>query len=152
MGRIVVVHGPNLNLLGVREPEIYGHESLEDINRRLEQLVQPLGIDIEFFQSNHEGELVDYLQSVRARADFVIINAGALTHYSIALHDALRALGKPVIEVHLSNPYAREEFRHHSYVAPVAMGGVFGLGSLSYRLAVLAAVARLAPDKVEPWA
>jgi len=141
---ILVINGPNLNLLGTREVEIYGTQTLDAINRELERLAESRGVHIEFFQSNHEGELIDRIQAARGRAGCIIINAGALTHYSIALHDALRAVELPVIEVHLSNPYAREDFRHRSLVSPVAVGGVFGLGSLSYRLAVEAACELLA--------
>lgn len=138
-GGILVINGPNLNLLGQREPSLYGTQSLEEINRELESMATAAGIAIEFFQSNHEGELVDRIQQVRGDCEIIIINAGALSHYSIALHDALRAVNIPVIEVHLSNIYAREEFRHHSLISPVAVGGIFGFGALSYRLAVMAA-------------
>jgi 3-dehydroquinate dehydratase-2 len=138
-GGILVINGPNLNLLGQREPSLYGTQSLEEINQDLESMATTVGIRIEFFQSNHEGELLDRIHQARDDFELIIINAGALSHYSIALHDALRAVNIPVIEVHLSNIYAREEFRHQSLISPVAQGGIFGFGALSYRLAFLAA-------------
>ncbi|MDD2373373.1 MAG: type II 3-dehydroquinate dehydratase [Syntrophomonadaceae bacterium] len=136
---ILVINGPNLNLLGQREPALYGNQSLGEINQELERMASASGIGIEFFQSNHEGELVDRIQQARDDFELIIINAGALSHYSISLHDALRAVNIPVIEVHLSNIYTREEFRHKSLISPVAVGGIFGFGALSYRLAFLAA-------------
>ena len=138
-GGIMVINGPNLNLLGRREPALYGNQSLEEINQELEEMASATGIRVEFFQSNHEGELVDRIQQARDDFELIIINAGAFSHYSIALHDALRAVNLPVIEVHLSNIYTREEFRHQSLISPVAVGGIFGFGALSYRLAFLAA-------------
>lgn len=138
-GGILVLNGPNLNLLGQREPTLYGNQSLEEINQELEEMASATGIRVEFFQSNHEGELVDRIQQARDDFELIIINAGAFSHYSIALHDALRAINLPVIEVHLSNIYTREEFRHQSLISPVAVGGIFGFGALSYRLAFLAA-------------
>ncbi len=138
-GGILVLNGPNLNLLGQREPTLYGNQSLEEINQELEEMASATGIRVEFFQSNHEGELVDRIQQARDDFELIIINAGAFSHYSIALHDALRAVNLPVIEVHLSNIYTREEFRHQSLISPVAVGGIFGFGALSYRLAFLAA-------------
>jgi 3-dehydroquinate dehydratase-2 len=140
---IFVLNGPNLNLLGTREPEVYGSDTLDDIAGALEDRAQELGLRIELRQSNHEGHLIDWLheaQAVGARA--VILNAGALTHTSIALHDAVKAIVTPVIEVHLSNPYAREPFRSRSYVSLVARGTITGLGSMGYQLA-LDAAARL---------
>jgi len=138
-----VLNGPNLNLLGTREPEIYGKESLDDIGALLVERARGLKVAIEMRQSNHEGHLVDWLHEANAnKAKAVILNAGALTHTSIALHDAVKAIKVPVIEVHLSNPYAREEFRHHSHISAVARGTVTGLGSLGYQLA-LDAAARL---------
>ena len=131
----MVINGPNLNLLGRREPALYGNQSLEEINQELEEIASAAGIRVEFFQSNHEGELVDRIQQARDDFELIIINAGAFSHYSIALHDALRAVNLPVIEVHLSNIYTREEFRHQSLISPVAVGGIFGFGALSYRLA-----------------
>ena len=140
---IYVLNGPNLNLLGTREPEIYGSDTLDDIATALEERGDELGLAIDMRQSNHEGHLVEWLQEANAKgAKAVILNAGALTHTSIALHDAVKAMKVPVIEVHLSNPYAREAFRHHSYIASVARGTVTGFGALGYQLA-LDAAARL---------
>ncbi|MHB1419256.1 MAG: type II 3-dehydroquinate dehydratase [Bacillota bacterium] len=138
--KILVVHGPNLNLLGEREPGIYGSISLEAINGRLAELAQKEGAQISFFQSNHEGEIVDRLHQARTSEDYIILNPGALTHYSIALRDAVAAIKVPVMEVHLSNIYAREEFRHHSVIAPVAVGQISGFGATSYILAFYAAL------------
>ena len=137
---VFVLNGPNLNLLGLREPEIYGSDTLDDIAERLEERAAALALDIDMRQSNHEGHLVDWLheaQAVDARA--VLLNAGALTHTSIALYDAIRAIRTPVIEVHLSNPAARERFRHRSYVAQAAKGTIAGFGALGYLLALEAA-------------
>lgn len=140
---IYVLNGPNLNLLGTREPEIYGSETLDEIAGMIEDRAKELGLAVEIRQSNHEGHIVDWLQEANAKgAKAVILNAGALTHSSVAIHDAVKAIGVPVIEVHLSNPQARETFRHHSFVTPVARGIVAGFGSLGYRLA-LDAAARL---------
>ncbi|WP_129790533.1 type II 3-dehydroquinate dehydratase [Sphingosinicella sp. CPCC 101087] len=140
---IYVLNGPNLNLLGLREPEIYGSDTLDDIAERLEERAGALGVRLEIRQSNHEGHLVDWLHEARLQgAKAVIINAAAFTHTSVALHDAVKAIGLPVIEVHLSNPQAREPFRHHSYIASVARGTIAGLGALGYELA-LDAAARL---------
>lgn len=142
-GTIYVLNGPNLNLLGTREPEIYGHETLDDIAAMLDDRAQQLGLTIDLRQSNHEGHLVDWLHEARAEgAQAVILNAGALTHTSVALYDAIKAIALPVIEVHLSNPHAREAFRHHSYIGPVARGVICGLGAHGYLLA-LEAAARL---------
>jgi 3-dehydroquinate dehydratase-2 len=140
---IYVLNGPNLNLLGTREPEIYGTETLDEIAGMLEDQAKELGVSVDVRQSNHEGHLIDWLHEARSEgAKAVILNAGAFTHTSIALHDAVKAIGVPVIEVHLSNPHAREHFRHKSYVAPVARGTISGFGSLGYKLA-LDAAARL---------
>ena len=140
---IYVLNGPNLNLLGLREPEIYGVDTLDDIAARLEDHARGLGVKVEIRQSNHEGHLVDWLHEASAQgAKAVLLNAGAFTHSSIALHDAVKAISVPVIEVHLSNPAARESFRHHSYVARAAKGSITGLGALGYELA-LDAAARL---------
>lgn len=140
MHRIVVLNGPNLNLLGVREPGVYGNVSLDQIEQKMQEVADKRGVELEFYQSNHEGELIDIIQSCRGEADCLIINAGGLTHYSVSLHDALRTVEVPVIEVHMTNIYAREEFRQRSLVSPVAIGGIFGFGSASYYLALQAAL------------
>jgi len=140
---IFVLNGPNLNLLGTREPEIYGSDTLDDVAGRLEDRARQLGLAIDMRQSNHEGHLIDWLHEANAQgARAVILNAGAFTHTSIALHDAVKAIAVPVIEVHLSNPQARESFRRRSYIAPVANGTITGFGALGYELA-LDAAARL---------
>ena len=140
--RVLVLHGPNLNLLGQREPEIYGSTTLADINASLLELSRELGLEVESFQSNHEGALVDRIQAAREQYAAIIINGGAYTHTSVAILDALLAVGLPVVEVHLSSLYKREEFRHHSYLARVAVGQVYGFGAQSYLLG-LRAVATL---------
>lgn len=141
MAKIVyVLNGPNLNLLGVREPEIYGHDTLDDIAALLEDRAAALNLSIEMRQSNHEGHLVDWLHEAQAEgAHAVLLNAGAFTHTSLALHDAIKSITTPVIEVHLSNPHAREEFRHKSYVGMTAKGSIAGFGAKSYVLALEAA-------------
>lgn len=137
---VFVLNGPNLNLLGVREPEIYGAETLDDIASRLEDRARPLGIEIEMRQSSHEGHLVDWLHEAQAiGAKAVIVNAGALTHTSLALYDAIRSIKTPVIEVHISNPAAREAYRHKSYVGMAALGSIAGFGAYGYELALDAA-------------
>jgi 3-dehydroquinate dehydratase II len=133
---IFVLNGPNLNLLGVREPSIYGAETLADVRRRTEARAQALGLAIDFRQSNLEGELVTWIQEAREKARGIILNAGAYTHTSIAILDALGAAEKPVIELHLSNVFRREGFRHHSFVAPAAQGVICGFGPKGYELAV----------------
>lgn len=139
---IYVLNGPNLNLLGSREPEIYGHETLDDIAARLDDKARDEGADIEFRQSNHEGHLVDWIHEAQSdNAAAILLNAGAFTHTSLALYDAIRAVDVPVIEVHLSNPSAREDFRHQSHVGKAAMGTISGFGALSYLLALDAALA-----------
>jgi 3-dehydroquinate dehydratase-2 len=134
--RILVLHGPNLNLLGRREPHIYGKETLADINARLEALASELGAELVIVQSNHEGVLIDTLQANMDKADGAIINPAGITHYGVPLHDAIAAMPFPVIEVHLSNIAAREEWRHRSMVAPVADGTIQGLGWRSYTAAL----------------
>ncbi len=133
---IYVLNGPNLNLLGVRQPEIYGHDTLDDVETLCRFTADRLGLEIDFRQSNHEGVLIDSIQEARLKAAGIVINAGAFTHTSVALLDALNASDKPVIEVHLSNIFKREAFRHHSYVSPAARGGIFGLGPKGYALAL----------------
>ena len=135
---ILVLHGPNLNLLGSREPGIYGHITLESINARLVELGEELGVNVVAQQSNHEGVLIDALHS--SQDDAIVINAGALTHYSYALRDAIAASAIPVVEVHLSNTAAREEWRHTSVISEVCAGSIFGFGVLSYELGLRAAV------------
>lgn len=135
--RILVLHGPNLNLLGTREPEIYGSTTLADIDSSLQALAAEAGATLESLQSNHEGVLVDRIQAAgRDGTTFVVINAGAYTHTSVAIRDALAGIKLPVIEVHLSNVYRREPFRHHSYLSDIAVGVIAGLGAESYRAAV----------------
>lgn len=142
--RILVLNGPNLNLLGQREPQTYGHETLADIEALCRRTATPLGIAVDFRQSNHEGELVTWIQEARLGTDGIVINPAAYSHTSVAIHDALRAVALPVIEVHLSNIHTREPFRHHSYVSSVAMGVICGLGSAGYRLAIEAFAEKLA--------
>jgi 3-dehydroquinate dehydratase-2 len=137
---VLILHGPNLNLLGTREPEIYGKTTLREINQRLVGLGRELGVKVETFQSNGEGAIVDRIQEARGRIDVLIINPAAYTHTSIAIRDAIAALDAPVIEVHLSNVYKREPFRHHSTIADVAEGRIMGFGVESYVLALRAAV------------
>jgi 3-dehydroquinate dehydratase II len=137
---IYVLNGPNLNMLGLREPEIYGSDTLDDIAGMLEDRAHELGVDIDLRQSNHEGHLVDWIQEANARgAKAVLLNAGAYTHTSVAVHDAIKSVTVPVIEVHLSNPHKREEFRHRSFVGMAAKATVAGFGALSYSLALDAA-------------
>ena len=137
---VYVLNGPNLNLLGMREPEIYGSDTLDDIAGRLEDKAKGLGLAIDLRQSNHEGHLIDWLHEAQAKgAKAVIINPGGFTHTSVALHDAVKAIEVPVIEVHLSNPHARESFRRRSFVAPAAKGTIAGFGPLGYELALDAA-------------
>ncbi|MBR6014321.1 MAG: type II 3-dehydroquinate dehydratase [Selenomonadaceae bacterium] len=142
--RILVLNGPNLNLLGTREPEIYGRLTLSEINDVLHARAKELGVDeINFLQSNFEGELVEAIQKARGRYDFILLNAAALTHYSIALRDAIAAIPVPVIEIHLSNIHKREDFRNNSVIAPVVMGQICGFGIDSYIAALEIAVRKL---------
>jgi 3-dehydroquinate dehydratase-2 len=134
--RIVVVHGPNLNLLGKREPEVYGKRSLEELNQVVRNRADELGLEVTVFQSNHEGELIDFLQREGPGSIGIVINPGALSHYSLALYDCLQALALPVVEVHLSNIHAREEFRSKSVTARAARGVITGLGFSGYELAM----------------
>lgn len=135
---IHIINGPNLNLLGSREPEIYGHLTLNDIKNQCEEAAKALGLKIEFFQTNVEGELIDMLHNAFKVADGIILNAGAYTHTSVAIYDALKASPKKTIEVHLSNPAKREEFRHKSYVGMASHGTICGFGANSYLLAIKA--------------
>jgi 3-dehydroquinate dehydratase-2 len=139
VARILVVHGPNLNLLGTRERQIYGQTTLEEINLMLQACARQAGQTLETFQANHEGALVEYIQQHGARSDCLILNPAAYTHTSVALRDAILAVGLPVIEVHLSNVYRREAFRRQSYITDIAVGQVAGFGPQSYRLAFEAA-------------
>ncbi|PYG87460.1 3-dehydroquinate dehydratase [Ruminiclostridium sufflavum DSM 19573] len=139
MNKILVINGPNLNLLGIREKNIYGSESLLDIAKAVEVTSEALGLETDFVQSNHEGEIIDKLQAARGEYDVVIINAAAYTHYSIAIRDAIKAVEIPSIEIHLSNIHSREEFRHTSVIAPVCVGQICGFGKMSYILALHAA-------------
>jgi len=141
--RILVVQGPNLNLLGTREPHLYGSTTLDEIHAELATAAKPWGAELEFFQSNHEGALIDRIQEALSWADGILINPAGLTHSSVSLRDALVATGLPVIEVHLSNVFAREEFRHRSLVSPIAVGVISGLGPAGYRLALEALLQRL---------
>ncbi|OEU77734.1 MAG: type II 3-dehydroquinate dehydratase [Desulfuromonadales bacterium C00003107] len=135
--QILVLHGPNLNLLGTREPEVYGRDTLKDVDKGLNLLAGELGVGIDTFQSNHEGELIDRIHAARDRGiGGILINPGGLTHTSVSLRDALAAVAIPAVEVHLSNVHAREPFRHHSYISPVAIGQICGFGVASYQLAL----------------
>ena len=141
--RILILNGPNLNLLGVREPATYGADTLADVEKLCATEAKAHGLTIDFRQSNHEGELVTWIQEARGTADAVIINPAAYSHTSVAIHDALRMLEVPIVEVHLSNIHAREAFRHHSYVSAVATAVICGLGPQGYRLAIAALAEKL---------
>ena len=137
---VYVLNGPNLNLLGLREPDIYGHETLDDVAAMLEDRARALGMEIDMRQSNHEGHLIDWMHEAQSKdATAILLNAGALTHTSVALYDAIRSIKVPVIEVHVSNPHAREPFRRHSYVGMAAKGSIAGFGAKGYLLALEAA-------------
>ena len=140
---IYILNGPNLNTLGRREPAIYGSTTLADVEQRCHQVGTAAGLAIVFRQSNHEGELVDWIHEAHDEAAAIIINAGAYTHTSLAIHDALRYFDKPIVEVHISNIHAREEIRHKSLIAPIALGMIVGFGPLGYELAITALKARL---------
>ena len=147
MKKILVVNGPNLNLLGKREPEIYGSTTLKDIEDRIRARAKKSGVEVDFFQSNHEGAIVDALQDAEGKYSFIIINAAAYTHTSVAIRDALCAISVPAIEVHLSNIHKREEFRHNSLIAPVVMGQVLGFGAESYMVALAAALLKMGVEE-----
>jgi 3-dehydroquinate dehydratase-2 len=148
---ILVLHGPNLNLLGQREPDVYGTQTLADINAALQEYARERGVELKIVQSNHEGALIDEIHTARDWAGGILINAGAYTHTSIALRDAIAAVGLPAVEVHMSNVYAREEFRHHSMLAAVCVGQITGFGADSYLLGLQALVRLLeARDKAAP--
>ncbi|MCR5806960.1 MAG: type II 3-dehydroquinate dehydratase [Oscillospiraceae bacterium] len=134
--KILIINGPNLNLLGEREPGIYGEDSYESLCAEIRQRGDELGFETEFFQSNHEGAIIDALHDARTKFDGIIINAGAFTHYSYAIRDAIAAIHIPVIEVHISNVHKREEFRHHSVISPICTGVIAGLGKKSYLCAL----------------
>ena len=141
--KISVINGPNLNLLGKREPGIYGATTLAGINENLVKVAETLGVTLEFFQSNHEGAIVDAIQQAMGDCDGIIINPAAYTHTSVAIRDAIAAVGIPTVEVHLSNVYSREEFRHKSLTAPVVLGQIAGFGAAGYELALLGLVGKL---------
>ena len=147
--RIAVIHGPNLRLLGRREPQVYGSSTLEDINASLRSLAEELGVELEIFQSNREGEILDFLEEIQDRVQGVVINPAGLTHTSVSLRDGLVGIGLPVVEVHISNPVARERFRHRSFVAPIALGTVAGFGENSYLLGLRGLWAHLANPTTE---
>lgn len=141
--RVLVLNGPNLNLLGTREPGTYGSETLKDVEALCKSSADELGLSLDFRQSNHEGELVTWIQDARKTADGILINPAAYSHTSVAIHDALRAVGLPVAEVHITNIHQRETFRHHSYVSSVAFGVICGCGTLGYRLGLMALAEKL---------
>jgi 3-dehydroquinate dehydratase-2 len=137
--KVSLIHGPNLNMVGLREPEFYGRDSFDDINRKIKLRAQQMDMEVRIMQSNHEGEIIDAIQEARSWADAIVINPGAFTHYSYAIRDAITAVRMPTIEVHLSNVHSREEFRRNSVIAPVASGQIVGLGVYGYLLALDAA-------------
>ena len=148
--KIAIIHGPNLGLLGRREPGVYGHETLDDVDRGLTDLAGDLGIEVVTFQSNHEGDILDFIHRSAAAVDGFLVNPGALTHTSVALRDALLGVSLPFVEVHISNIHAREPFRRHSYLADVAAGVVSGFGVPGYLLGLRGLVARITGSRIEP--
>lgn len=136
--KVLVIHGPNLNMLGIREPEVYGKQTLEEINKSIQEEAKRLRIEVEIVQYNGEKEIIEKIHNALKDTDGIIINPGAYTHYSLAIRDALASVRLPTIEVHLSNIYSREEFRHHSVIAPVCVGGIYGFGGMGYLLALRA--------------
>lgn len=150
VGKVMVLHGPNLNLLGAREPGIYGKVTLQEINDRLKDVGKTWGLCVDAWQSNSEGELVDFIHQAEGKYDYILINAGAYTHYSYAIHDALRAVSTPAIEIHLSNIHAREPFRRQSVLAPAVTGQISGFGYDSYELGLYAVKKRLLEEAGGP--
>ncbi|MDD9976747.1 MAG: type II 3-dehydroquinate dehydratase [Boseongicola sp.] len=142
MSSVLVINGPNLNLLGTRQPEVYGSDTIEDIEALCRDTATELGLSVSFFQSNHEGALIDKIHEARTTVDGIVLNAGAYSHTSVALHDALKSVDVPAVEVHISNIHSRESFRHHSYLTPAAIGIVSGFGIQSYALAMRALASR----------
>ena len=140
MAKVLVIHGPNLNMLGKREIDVYGNATLDEINNAVRLLAKELGADVSFFQSNSEGKLIDIIHEAAGAYDAIVINPGGYTHSSVALRDAIAAVNIPAVEVHMSNIYSREEFRHHSFISPVAAGQISGFGVNSYLLRLRAAV------------
>jgi 3-dehydroquinate dehydratase II len=145
--RVQVLHGPNLNLLGTREPEVYGRATLADVDAEVRREAEALGVEVEFFQSNHEGALVDRIHETAPRSAGFVVNAGGYTHTSVALRDALTAVGRPFVEVHVSNVHGREPFRRESLLSPVALGTISGFGPASYTLALRGLVRHLEPTR-----
>ncbi len=145
--KIVVIHGPNLNLLGLREPDIYGADTFDDTNRKIRDHAKRIGVEVRISQSNHEGEIIDAIQDAVNWADAIVINPGAYTHYSYAIADAIRGVRLPAVEVHISNIHAREEFRSHSVIAPATVGQIAGFGTASYLLGLDAARAIVAQGR-----
>ncbi len=147
--KLLVVHGPNLNLLGKREPDVYGHVSIKSIDADLKKLAKTYKATVDSYQSNHEGDIVTKIQEAQENYDAIVMNPAAYTHTSVAIRDAVAAIKIPVVEVHLSNIYAREEFRHHSLIAPVAKGQISGFGAHSYQLGLMAAIALISQTSKE---